>query len=104
MSEQTAVAFFDQLMAQSDDEARNAEISLARRSLQREVQAVHDHYEGKILGIEKRIAAMYKALKDNPSGGLNVEQLVNYQVDLEAATAFKTAVASTYQELFGETL
>ena len=104
MTEQTAVAFFDQLMAQSEDEAKNAEIQLARRSLQRDVQAVHDRYAGTALGIEKRIASMFKALKDNPSGGLNVEQLVRYKVDLEAATTFQAAVADQYKELFGEEL
>jgi hypothetical protein len=43
-------------------------------------------------------------LKDNPTAGLNVEQLVRYEVELEAAQTFQAAVADQYFKLFGETL
>ena len=93
--------FFEVLMGQSDDEAKTQEVELARRSLEREFQALHDQYAGDVLRLEKSIASKYNALRQNPSGGLNAQALVEAKINLAAATEYQAAVAAEIAYLFG---
>ena len=104
MTDQTDVAFFDTLTAQTDSEAKKASLNLAGRKLRRDLAGAADSYAGKTLETEAQIGSIYEGLRKDPTGPFPVERLISLRINMEAQQAMQEAVAAEYKHLFGEDL
>ena len=93
---------FEDLLNQSDDEARAAQIPFVVRSTKRQFAQEHDNLSLEIDRLEAAKAAQYRNVTQEAQ--LSIRQVASIIEAVNSAKELQTDLAAEYEDLFGASL
>lgn len=100
-------SYFDELVGKTDEQAKQEEIKLARRQLQRKLASAFDSAESQVIKNNAAVRGMFDQIRRDPRNGVerfDVNTFIAVESETAALVKTKETVRAQYERLFGEKL